>query len=118
LAKEYFLGYTQEVLGMRRFVTAVVVVLGVLVVAPVSLADTESIEFTCDDVCVWQESLALIEVLDLLCTIQDVADPVNMVLVDETFLEEELQESSGSCGELSEESRERLILLLALWNFE
>ena len=97
----------------------------VLVATPLSFASTDSIEAACVDPHFWLVSSVPPGLLELVCSIQDGVDPVTIAFGSGS--EDELVEQNSGTEEyglaiqkleLPEETRQQLLLLLALWGQE
>lgn len=97
----------------------------VLVATPLSFASTDSIEAACLDPHLWLASSVPPGLLELVCSIQDDVDPVSIAFgsgSEDEFIEQNSgTEKYGLAiheSGLPEETRQQLLLLLALWGQE
>jgi len=104
---------------MVRLFATVVVALSVLVAAPSCPASADSVEVVCTEAHIWVSSTIPPHVLELACTVHEGGDPVGTPASSKDLLKHDSEiegsEASIETG-LSEETKQLLLVLLALWS--
>ena len=110
---------------MVKDLAIVGLLLAIVVSVPIPAANTDSIEAACADVQLWLSGVAPIGFLEMVCTINESGVPVAFefgsddenVLFEQDSDTEEYEPAIQEL-ELPEETRQQLLLLLALWSQE